>query len=389
MPAQSEIIKDINHSDEQGAVRETTRKFAELELRPIAAQIDAEQKVPLSVWQRLSDLQLLGAAIPQAYGGLGLSTLCAVTVVEELARVCASTALCVAAHTGLCASPINRFGNDNLKKRFLPPLASGEAIGAFGLTEPNAGSDASNAKTTAVQRADTFIVNGSKIFITNAPVAKTFVVAVSTTPKAAAQGITALIIEADTPGFTVSPGDEKLGMRGSEWGELIFKDAEVPLANVLGVQDKGFGIFMETLVGGRIGIAALATGLATGALEACVKYARERVQFGKPIGAFQSVGNMIADMVVGIEAARTLTYRAAQLRDEGKPHVRECCVAKLFASEACMKICTDAIQIHGGYGYTKDFPVERFFRDAKLLEIGEGTSQIQRMIIARDVLGRL
>ncbi len=389
MPSPEEIITDLNLSEEQAAVRETTRQFACLELQPLAAEIDQTQRIPEHVWKRLSELQLLGAAIPQDYGGLGLSTLCSITVVEELARVCASTALAVGAHTGLCASPIVRFGNENQKQMFLPPLALSGTIGAFGLTESGAGSDAGNAKTLAIQKADKFVVNGSKIFITNAPIAGTFVVAVSTSPKAGAQGITALIIEAGTPGFTVVPGSEKLGMRGSSWGELFFQDAEVPLANMLGVQDKGFGIFMETLVGGRVGIGALALGLATAAMLDSVKYACERRQFAKPIGAFQSVGNMIADMAVGVEAARNLVYRAAQLRDAGLPHVRECSIAKLYASEVCMKTCTDAIQIHGGYGYTKEFPVERFFRDARLLEIGEGTSQIQRMIIARDVLGKL
>ncbi len=389
MPGQSEILTDINYSEEQAAVRETTRNFARLELQPHAVQIDRDQKLPTEIWRRLSELQLLGAAVPSAYGGLGLNVLCAITVIEELARVCASTALSVAAHTGLCASPLVRFGGEPLKQRFLPHLASGQSIGAFGLTEPGAGSDAGNAKTTAIQKSDKLVVTGSKIFITNAPVAGIFLVAVSTNPKAGAQGITALVIESGAKGFTVNPGDEKLGMRGSEWGELSFQDVEVPLENMVGLQDKGFGIFMETLVGGRIAIGALAVGLAAAALDASVKYARERKQFGRPIGSFQSIGNMIADMTVGIEASRNLVYRAAQLRDEGKPHVRECSIAKLYASEACMRICNDALQIHGGYGYTKDFPVERFFRDAKLLEIGEGTSQIQRMIIARDVLGKM
>ena len=385
----NEIITDVNLSEEQVSVRDTTRQFARQELQPVAAQIDRDQKIPPHIWERLAELQLLGAAIPPEYGGLGLNLLCGITIVEELARVCASTALSVSAHTGLCASPLVRFGNEDQKHKFLPTLALGSTLGAFGLTEPSAGSDASNVQTQAVQRGDKFIVNGSKIFITNAPIAGTFIVAVSTNPQAGGQGITALVVEAGTPNFTVVRGSEKLGMRGSEWGELLFEDAEVPMANMLGLQDKGFGIFMETLVGGRVGVAALALGLAAAAFDASVKYARERVQFGKPIGAYQSVGNMIADMAVGLEAARNLVYRAAMLRDAEQSHVRECSIAKLYASEVCMKICTDAIQIHGGYGYTKEFPVERFFRDAKLLEIGEGTSQIQRMIIARDVLGKL
>ena len=248
MSSHDDIITDINLSEEQAAVRETTRQFAQLELQPLAAEIDREQHIPEHIWRRLSELQLLGAAVPQAYGGLGLNTLCAITVIEELARVCASTALSVGAHTGLCVSPLVRFANESMKQKFLPPLAMGGVIGAFGLTEPNAGSDAGNATTAAVQKADRFIVNGSKIFITNAPDAGTFVVAVSTTPKTGAQGITALVVEAGTPGFTVVPGGEKLGMRGSSWGELLFQDAEVPMSNMLGLQDKGFGIFMETRV---------------------------------------------------------------------------------------------------------------------------------------------
>lgn len=385
----NEIITDLNLSEEQAAVRETTRQFAQQELQPVAAQIDRDQKIPDNIWERLAELQLLGAAIPPEYGGLGLNLLCGITIVEELARVCASTALSVSAHTGLCASPLVRFGSESQKQNFLPPLALGTTLGAFGLTEPSAGSDAANAKTVAVQKGDKFIVNGSKIFITNAPIAGTFLVAVSTNPQAAGHGISALVVEAGTPNFRVVPGGEKLGMRGSAWGELLFEDTEVPVANMVGEKDQGFGIFMETLIGGRVGVAALALGLASAAFDASVKYARERMQFGKPIGAFQSVGNMIADMAVGLEAARNLVYRAAMLRDAEQAHVRECSIAKLYASEVCMKICTDAIQIHGGYGYTKEFPVERFFRDAKLLEIGEGTSQIQRMIIARDVLGKL
>jgi alkylation response protein AidB-like acyl-CoA dehydrogenase len=390
MPSQSaSAIQDLNLSEEQAAVRETARAFAQNELAPLATQIDREQKIPSRIWERLAEQQLLGVAVPETYGGMGLDLLCMATVVEELARVCASTALSVAAHAGLCISPILRFGSESVKKRFLPGLASGANIGAFGLTESGAGSDSAATKTSAVQKADKLILNGSKIFITNAPVASIFVVAVSTNPPAGAHGISALIVEGGIKGFNIVPGEEKLGMRGSEWGELLFQDAEVPLTNLLGLQDKGFPIFMETLVGGRVGVGALALGLSIAALDASVNYARTRKQFGHAIGSFQSVGNMIADMAVGIEAARNIIYRAAQLRTEGHQHVRECSIAKLYASEVCMRTCNDALQIHGGYGYTKDFPVERYFRDAKLLEIGEGTSQIQRVLIARDVLGRL
>jgi acyl-CoA dehydrogenase len=240
-----------------------------------------------------------------------------------------------------------------------------------------------------VKKGDRYIINGSKIFITNAFVSSYFLLAVSTNPAAGTHGISAFVVEKGTKGFTINPGDKKLGMRGSDWGELVFQDMEVPAENLLGTQDQGFAIFMDTLVGGRVGIGALSVGLARAALEASVEYAKVRKQFGKPIGAFQSVANMIADMAVGIEAASHLVYHAAQLRDAGKPHTRQCSIAKLYASEVCNRICTDAVQVHGGYGYTQDFPVERYFRDAKLLEIGEGTSQIQRIIIARDILGKL
>jgi alkylation response protein AidB-like acyl-CoA dehydrogenase len=389
MSTSDSILEDLNLSDDQAMVRETTREFARDVLAPLAAQIDREQQIPESVWKRLVDLNLLGVAVPQLYGGSGLKSVAAVTVIEELARVCASTALSVAAHTGLCIAPILRSGNSTLRQQFVPDLVNGNAVGAFALTEPNAGSDSAGIKTVAVQKDGKFVLNGTKIFCTNAPIAKVFVVAVSTTPSLESKGVSALVVPRDTPGLTINKGDEKLGMRGSAWGELVFQDAEVPMANLLGMRDKGFSIFMETLVAGRVGVAALALGLAVGAADAAVKYARTRRQFGRAIGSFQSVGNMLADMAVSIEAARGLVYRAAQLRDNGKQHVRECSIAKLFASEACMKICNDSLQIHGGYGYTKDFPVERYFRDAKLLEIGEGTSQIQRVLIARDVLGKL
>jgi alkylation response protein AidB-like acyl-CoA dehydrogenase len=379
----------IDLSEEQALVRQTAREFARNELMPRAASIDENEKIPPEIWARLSELQLMGVPFPEQYGGMGLNALCSATVVEELAYACASTALAVSAHIGLGTSPINKFGTDEQKKRYLPDLVSGKKIIAFGLTEPGAGSDAGGTQTTAVRKGDHYIVNGAKIFITNAHVGSLFLLAVSTNPSAKTHGISALLVDKGTNGFTINPGDKKLGMRGSDWGELVFQDAEVPAENLLGIQDQGFSIFMDTLIGGRVGIGALGLGLATAAMDASIKYAQERKQFGKPIGSFQSVGNMIADMGVGVEAARHLVYHAAQLRDAGKPHTRECSIAKLFASEMCNDVCDNAVQVHGGYGYTKDFPVERYFRDAKLLEIGEGTSQIQRLIIAREMLGRL
>jgi alkylation response protein AidB-like acyl-CoA dehydrogenase len=385
----SNTFTPVNVSDEQAAVRETASAFAQAELKPLAKQIDEQQQIPPKIWSRLAELQLLGVPFPEEYGGMGLNSLCNATMVEELAAACASTALAASAHVGLGTSPIAKFGTPEQKRRLLPDLCSGKKIIAFGLTEPGAGSDAGGLQTTAVKKDGRYIVNGGKIFITNAFVGSYFLLAVSTNPAAGTRGISALVVDKDTKGLAVNPGDKKLGMRGSDWGELVFQDMEVPAENLLGAQDQGFGIFMDTLVGGRVGIGALSVGLARAALSASVEYVKVRKQFNKPIGSFQSVANMIADMSVGVEAASHLVRHAAQLRDSGQPHARQCSIAKLYASEVCNRICSDAVQVHGGYGYTKDFPVERYFRDAKLLEIGEGTSQIQRMIIARDILGKL
>jgi alkylation response protein AidB-like acyl-CoA dehydrogenase len=387
--AQATLPQAYNLSEEQAAVRETARNFARNELLPLAASSDADEKIPPKIWSRLAELQLLGVPFPEEYGGMGLNSLCNATVIEELAYACASTALAVSAHIGLGSAPVAKYGSTEQKKRFLPEFCAGRKIIAFALTEPGAGSDAGGTQTRAEKKGDRYVLNGAKIFITNAHVAGAFLVATSTNPTAKTHGISTFIVDKGTKGLIVNEGDEKLGMRGSDWGELVFQDVEVPAENLLGGENQGFSIFMDTLIGGRIGIGALALGLATAAMEASVKYASERRQFGKLIGSFQSVSNMIADMAVGVEAARHLVYHAAQLRDAGKPHTRECSIAKLYASEVCNQICDDAVQVHGGYGYTKEFPVERFFRDAKLLEIGEGTSQIQRLIIAREVLGRL
>lgn len=376
-------------SEEQKLVRQTASTFARTELQPLAASIDENQAIPPSLWQRIADQGLLGVPIPEEFGGLGLNALCGATAVEEIAVACASTALALSAHVGLGAAPVAKFGTAEQKQRVLPDACTGKGFIAFALTEPGAGSDAGGTQTKAVRKGDRYVVNGAKIFITNALHARWFLTAVSTNPAGRTHGITALLIERGAKGFTINPGDRKLGMRGSDWGELVFQDVEVPAENVIGTENAGFSVFMDTLVGGRVGIAALSLGLARAACDAAVAYAKERRQFGKPIGTFQSIGNMIADMDVEIEASRHLLYRAAELRAAGQPHVRECSIAKLYASEACNRICNNCVQIHGGYGYTKDFPAERFYRDAKLLEIGEGTSQIQRVIIAREVLGRL
>lgn len=387
--ADTDAFEAPNFTDEQGMVRETVHGFARSELMPLAPEIDEKKRIPRQIYNRLGELQLLGVPVPEEYGGMGLDGLCAATVVEELAAACASTALSVAAHVGLVVSPVLRFGTEKQKKRWLPDLCSGKALGAFALTEPNSGSDAVAAQTKCVKKGDRWILNGSKIFITNAHVAQVFLVCASTEPGAGPKKICAFLVEKGTKGFTIGQGDEKLGMRGSDWGELLFQDAEVPDENLLGQANAGWDVFMETLTGGRIGIGALGVGLAQGAFEAAVMYAQERRQFGKPIGTFQAVASMIADMSVGIETGRLMVYRAAQLRDAGRPHKRQAAIAKLYTSEMCNRVCTDAVQVLGGYGYTKEFPVERHFRDAKLLEIGEGTSQVQRLVIAREVLGRL
>jgi len=379
----------IDLTEEQAAVRQTARAFVREDLAPLAKEIDEKEQIPPRIWERAAELGLLGIQFPEEFGGMGLGSLCNGTMIEELATACASTALAISAHIGLGSSPVNKFGTPEQRKRFMPDFCSGKKIIAFGLTEPNAGSDAGGTQTRAERKGDRYVVNGTKIFITNSFAAKAFLVAVSTDPAEGTHGITALLIEKGVKGFTLNKGDKKLGMRGSDWAELVFEDVEVPVENRIGNENEGFALFMDTLIGGRVGIGALSVGLARAAFEASVEYARVRKQFGKAIGSFQAVSGMIADMATEIAAASHLVYHAAQLRDAGKPHTRECSIAKLFASEACNRICNNAVQVHGGYGYTKEFPVERYFRDAKLLEIGEGTSQIQRLIIARDILGKL
>jgi alkylation response protein AidB-like acyl-CoA dehydrogenase len=338
----------------------------------------------------MAEMGLLGLVIPEAYGGSGADYLSYCLVIEQLARVCASTALGLAAHTSLVCLPITSFGSEAQKKAYLPRLASGEALGAYGLTEPNAGSDAGGTQTTAIKDGDHYVLNGTKIFITNANVAQIFVATARTSQAESdaksTRGISAFIFERDTPGFSLGGKDEKLGMRGSDWGTLQFDRARIPAANLLGEEGQGFKYFMQTLDSGRISIGALALGIAQGAYEASLKYAKERQQFGKPIAEFQAIQFLLADMATEITAARHLVYHAARLRMSGVSFGTQASMAKLFASEVAMRAATNAVQIHGGYGYTKDFPVERYFRDAKLCEIGEGTSEIQRMVIARSVL---
>jgi butyryl-CoA dehydrogenase len=380
-------VLELDLTEEQQLLRDTVRDFAEKELLPQAIAIDREARFPVETFRKMAELGLLGLPIPPEYEGAGVDSQSTALVVEELARTCGSTALGVAAHTSLCLWPLWAFGNEEQRRRWVPDLASGRKLGAFGLTEPDAGSDSGGTRTTAVRAGDHYVLNGSKIFITNANYAETFVVtAVTDSGKGTRGGISSFVLERGMPGFGIARGDEKLGMRGSDWGELSFQDCRVPAAHRLGAEGQGFANFMKTLDGGRIGIGALAVGLAQGAFERSVRFARERVAFGKPIAEQQAIAFKLADMAVQVETARLLVQRAAALRDAGRPFSREASMAKLYASEAAMKVTYDAIQVHGGYGFTCEYHVERMYRDAKLCTIGEGTSEIQRIVISRDIL---
>lgn len=372
-------------TEEQRMIREMVREFAVGKVEPRASEIDRTCRFPVETFQEMAELGLMGLPIPEEYGGGGADYLSYAIAVEELARVCASTALSFAAHTSLVCMPIYLFGSEAQKKKYLPGLASG-TLGAYGLTEPNAGSDAGGTETNAVKQGDHYILNGTKIFITNANYAGTFIATAVTEKGVGTRGISAFIFEKDTPGFSLGSKDEKLGMRGSDWGTLQFDNAKIPAENLIGKEGEGFKYFMQTLDNGRISIGALGVGIAQGALDKALQYAKERRQFGKSLSEFQAIQFMLADMAMEIEAARLLVYNAARLKLAGLPFSKEAAMAKLFASEVASKAANRAIQIHGGYGYTKDFPVERYLRDAKLCEIGEGTSEIQRMVIARNIL---
>jgi len=371
---------------EQEMVRKTVRKFALEVVEPRAKEIDETSEFPWDTIKKMGEMGLMGICFPSEYGGAGLDTLCYTIAVEELSRVCGSTGITLAAHVSLGCYPIFAFGTEEQKKRFLVPLARGEKIGAFGLTEPNAGSDAGGTETTATKDGDCYVLNGTKIFITSAGVAETCVATALTEKGKGTRGISAFIVEKGTPGFSVGTKENKLGLRGSDTCEIVFEDCRIPRENLLGREGQGFAIFMNSLDGGRVSIGALALGIAQGALDASIKYSKERKQFGKPISEFQAIQWMLADMATEIAAARHLVYYAAREKDRGGKITMHSAMCKLFAAEAAMRATTKAIQIHGGYGYMKDYPVERYFRDAKLTEIGEGTSEIQRLIIARELL---
>lgn len=370
-------------SEEHEMIRKMVRDFAKNEVAPTAAERDEEERFDKSLFDKMAELGLTGIPWPEEYGGIGSDYVAYCIAVEELSRVCASTGVTLSAHTSLASWPIFKFGTEEQKQRYLRPLATGEKIGAYGLTEPGSGSDSGAMRTTARRDGDDYILNGSKIFITNGGIADTYVVFALTDPEKRQKGTTAFIIEKDFAGFSVGKKEKKLGIRSSPTTEIIFEECRVPKENRLGEEGDGFKIAMMTLDGGRNGIAAQAVGIAQGALDAATEYAKERVQFGKPISAQQGVGFKLADMATSVEAARLLTYQAAWLESQGLPYGKESAMSKLFAGDAAMRVTTEAVQIFGGYGYTKDYPVERFMRDAKITQIYEGTQEIQRLVISR------
>ncbi len=373
-------------SEEQELLRKTVRDFAESEIAPRAAEMDEKEEYDLSLWNKMAEMGLTGIPYPEEYDGAEMDNISYAIAVEELSRVCGSSGVLVSAHTSLCAWPIYAFGTEEQKKKYLAPLSSGEKIGAMGLTEPSAGSDAGALKMTAVRDGDEYVLNGAKIFITNAYFAEIYVVFASTDRGKGHRGISAFIVEKGTPGFTFGKKEHKLGIRASATYELVYENCRIPAENLLGEEGQGFKIVMMTLDGGRIGIAAQALGIAQGAYEQALNYSKVREQFGKPISANQGMQWMLADMATQIEAARLLVYQAAYLKDAKQPYSKQSAMAKLFASETAMSVTTKAVQIFGGYGYTREYPVERMMRDAKITEIYEGTSEIQRMVIAANIL---
>lgn len=377
---------DFRPTDAQQILRQTVREFAERDIAPHVMAWDEAQHFPAELVPRLAELGLLGIQFPERYGGAGMSAVEYCIAIEELARVDPSVALSVAAHNGLCSSHIYLFGSEAQRERFLPPLARGEMLGAWALTEPTAGSDAGGMRTAATRSQDGWVLNGSKTFITHASLAGVAVVMAVTDRDRQHHGISAFIVERGTPGVTIGKKENKLGMRASDTAELRFDDCRIPPDHLLGNAGEGFINALQVLDAGRVGIAALAVGLAQGAFDAARRYATERQQFGQPIASFQAIQWKLADNWTRIEAARLLTYRAAYLKDQGHLTPRESAMAKLFASEIAVRAAEDAVQIHGGYGFVKDYPAEKFFRDVKLTTIGEGTSEIQRLVIARQYL---
>ena len=370
-------------TEEHQQLREMVRDFALNEVAPTAAERDEEERFDREIFDKIAELGLTGIPWPEEYGGAGFDFLAYCIAVEELSRVCASTGVTLSAHTSLAGWPVYKFGTEEQKQKYLRPMAEGKKIGAYGLTEPGSGSDAGGMKTYAVEDGDDYVLNGSKIFITNGGVAEIYIVFAVTDQEAGSRGTTAFIVESDYPGFSVGKKEAKLGIRSSPTTEIIFENVRVPKENILGKVGEGFKVAMQTLDGGRNGIAAQAVGIAQGALDAAVEYAKERVQFGKPIAANQGVSFKLADMATQIEASRLLTYQAAWLESNDLPYGKASAMAKLMAGDTAMSVTTEAVQVFGGYGYTKDYPVERYMRDAKITQIYEGTQEIQRLVISR------
>lgn len=368
--------------------RQMIREFVENEVKPLATEIDEEERFPVETVAKMSEIGIMGIPVPKIYGGAGGDNLMYAMAVEELSKACGTTGVVVSAHTSLGVAPILEFGTEDQKKKYLPKMATGEWIGAFGLTEPNAGTDAAGQQTTAYLDEETneWVVNGSKIFITNAGYAHVYIIFAMTDKSKGLKGITAFIIEADTPGFSIGKKEKKLGIRGSATCELIFEECRIPKENILGSIGKGFKIAMMTLDGGRIGIASQALGLAQGAIDETIHYVKERKQFGRAIAKFQNTQFELADMHTKTEAARLLVYSAAWKKTNKIPYSQDAAMAKLYAAEAAMEVTTKAVQLHGGYGYTREYPVERMMRDAKITEIYEGTSEVQKMVIAAGLL---
>ncbi len=377
---------DFSLTKQEELFLQMIREFAENEVKPLAAEIDDQERFPLETVEKMSKIGLMGIPVPKEYGGQGGTNQMYTMAVEELSRVCATTGVVLSAHTSLCIAPIMENGAEEQKQKYIPRLASGEWIGAFGLTEPNAGTDAAMQQTTAVEDGDSYILNGSKIFITNAGYAHVYVIFAMTDKSLGNKGISAFIVEKGTPGFSIGKKEKKLGIRGSATCELIFENCRIPKENLLGKVGKGFVIAMKTLDGGRIGIASQALGIAQGAMDETVKYTKERKQFGRSIAQFQNTQFQLAEMETNVNAARFLVRSAAYKKDHGIPYSKDAAMAKLFAAQTAMEVTTKAVQLHGGYGYTREYPVERMMRDAKITEIYEGTSEVQRMVIAASLL---
>jgi alkylation response protein AidB-like acyl-CoA dehydrogenase len=380
----------FNLTEEQQMIQQTAREFADNEIAPVADEASREGKFPAQVVRKLSELGFMGMLIPEEYGGTGLGNFCLVLALEEINRACASTGVTMSVHNSLCTGPIVNFGSEEIKKKYLPKLAKGEFIGAYALSEPDAGSDPASLSCAAAKDGGDYVLNGTKNFITTGQEADVFVVMVRTDPEVKkTRGISSFILEPGMKGFTVAKKEDKLGLRASSTTQLVVEDLRVPANQMLGEEGQGFKIAMHTLDGGRIGIATQAVGIAQACLNDSVKYCEEREAFGKQIGHFQMMQWKLADMAMRVEGARLLVYNASRLKDEGKPHSKEASMAKLFASEISNECARQAVQIHGGAGYTEDFKVERYFRDAKITEIYEGTSEIQRIVISRHLLKNL